>query len=240
MGVAAILFRDLRHSHALWSLHALVAALPILGIFVVNASAVFEGRRLAIISLAIYGVAFAMPAFRLGGDMAFGVEAFYFSFLGIDLFGEWARDGHFWYPIACTIGILANISFILGYISCLGNGILLTRWLATIGSCLSLFVIFPLVLSTELNGIYLGYGLWVTGLLALALGSWRIAIPRPLLLDRLPSEPDKKARRSPRQSMPWWAGRLSILVALPICVALVVFVVGVWLRPIIQFIRWLR
>ena len=111
MGVAAILFRDLRHSHALWSLHALVAALPILGIFVVNASAVFEGRRLAIISLAIYGVAFAMPALNLGGDMTFGVEAFYFSFLGIELFGEWgSRDEHFWYPIACTIGILASFT----------------------------------------------------------------------------------------------------------------------------------
>ena len=173
-----IVFRDSRYFHALWSLHALMAALPIYGVFVVRFTGVLRGRRLAVLSLAIFGVALVTPALRLGGDLAFGWVAFLLSFVGVGLFQHWGWSGEsFWYPIACTMGALANLSFIVGYATYLTSavwhkGIRLSRWSATLGSCLSLSVIVPLVLSTELNEVYLGHGLWATSLLALALGSW--------------------------------------------------------------------
>ncbi len=178
MGVA-VAFRDSRYFHALWSLHALLAALPILGIYTVDVTAVVRGRRLAIISLAIYGVALATPALRLGSDLTFGFFAFLLSFVGIDLFNDWGSSGFHWYPIACTMGAVANISFIVGYGSFVtfviwNKGIYLARWSATLGSCLALFVILPLCLSAKLNGVYIGYGFWTASLLALAFGSWRV------------------------------------------------------------------
>jgi hypothetical protein len=174
----AIVFRDSRYFHALWSPHALIAALPICGVFVVHFTTVRRGRGLAVLSLAIFGVALVTPALRLGGDLVFGWVAFLLSFLGIGLFQNWESGGErFWYPIACTMGALANLSFIVGYVAYLTSliwhkGIRLSRWSATLGSCLSLSVIVPLALSTELNRVYLGHGLWTTSLLALALGSW--------------------------------------------------------------------
>ena len=181
MGLA-VSFRGSRYFHAFWSPHALIAALPILGVFGVNATAVIKERRLAFLSLAIYGAALATPALRLASDLTFGYGAFLLSFLGIGLFSDWGSSGErFWYPIACTMGALANVSFIVGYVSFLifvlwRKGIGLARWSSTLGSCLSLFVILPLALSTELNGVYVGYGLWAASLLALELGSWRAAI----------------------------------------------------------------
>jgi len=174
----AIVFRDSRYFHALWSPHALIAALPIYGVFVVHFTTVLRGRRLAVLSLVIFGVALVTPALRLGGDLAFGWVAFLLSFVGVGLFQNWESGGErFWYPIACTMGALANLSFLIGYVAYLifmvwHKGIRLSRWSSTIGSCLSLSVIVPLALSTELNGVYLGHGLWATSLLALALGSW--------------------------------------------------------------------
>ena len=175
--VSAFAFRHTLYFHSLWSPHALIAAVPILGVFRIHAADVLSGRRLAIISLAIYGVALATPALHLAGDRVFGYLAFYFSFVGIGLFNDWGSRGEgFWYPIACTIGALVNILFLVGYGCFLAKGIRLTRWLATLGSFLSMFVILTLALSTELNGIYLGCGLWVASILALALGSWRTPI----------------------------------------------------------------
>ena len=181
MGLA-VFFRGSRYFHVFWSPHALVAALPILGVLGVHATAVINERRLAVVSLAIYGVALATPALRLASDLALGCFAFLASFFGIALFSDWGSTGeHFWYPIACTMGALANVSYIVGYVSFLTfvrwrKGIDLARWSSTLGACLSLSVILPLALSTELNGVYLGYGLWAASLLALALGSWRAAI----------------------------------------------------------------
>ena len=76
------------------------------------------------------------------------------------------------------MGALANTSFIGGYLAFLAfviwqKGIGVARWSATLGFCLSLLVILPLAWSTELNGVYIGYGLWVSSLLALTIGSWR-------------------------------------------------------------------
>jgi hypothetical protein len=174
----AIVFRDSRYFHALWSPHTLIATLPIYGVFVVWFTGVLRGRRLAVLSLAIFGVALVTPALRLGGDLVFGWGAFLLSFVGVGLFQNWESSGEsFWYPIACMMGALANLSFIAGYVAYLTflvwhKGIRLSRWSAALGSCLSLSVIVPLALSSELNEVYLGHGLWTTSLLALALGSW--------------------------------------------------------------------
>lgn len=175
----AVVFRDSGRVRALWSPHALLAALPILGIFVIHATAVINRRRLAVASLAIYCVALATPALRLTNTNhpMFGYFAFLLSFVGIGLFfgGAGLINDRFWFPIACTMGALANISFILGYVSFLRfviwrRGNYWTRWSATLASCLSLSVILPLAQSKNLSGVYLGYGLWVTSLLALAFG----------------------------------------------------------------------
>ncbi|MHB8897807.1 MAG: hypothetical protein ACYC6Y_03565 [Thermoguttaceae bacterium] len=180
MGLA-VSFRDSRYFHAFWSPHALIAAIPILGVFAVNATAAINERRLAVLSLVIYGIALATPALRLASDLVSGYSAFLLSFIGVGLFSDWGSHGeHFWYPIACTMGAVANVSFMVGCVSFLTSvlwrkGIGLARWSSTLGACLSLSVILPLALSTELNAVYLGYGLWAASLLALALGSWRTA-----------------------------------------------------------------
>ena len=169
----------------------------------VYATAVVSARRVAIISIATFGVALATPAIRLASDLTYGLVAFYFSFVGIILFGNWGSSGEqFWYPIACTMGALANISFIVGYISflrfvLLQKSIDLARRSATLGSCLALFVILPLGLSNELNGIYVGYGLWVASFLALALGSWRTKLKDDIMGPVL--KPQKLAASSTKE-----------------------------------------
>ena len=159
-----------------WWPYPLLAALPMLGVFLVNATATVSGHRSALSSLPIFGVALLMPALRLASDLAFGYSAFLLSFYGITLFREWGSTGEsFWYPIACTMGALVNLLLIAGYCSYLAGCIRLARWSASLGFCLSLCVTLALARSTELNGIYLGHGLWVTSLLALSFGSWRTA-----------------------------------------------------------------
>ncbi|MEQ1905908.1 MAG: hypothetical protein ABL888_17090 [Pirellulaceae bacterium] len=178
----AVVFRNSPGFHALWSLYSLIAVLPILVVFVVDTTALINGRRLAIISLVIFGVALATPALRLASDLVFGILAFLLSFVGIILFGDWGPRGEqFWYPIACTMGAVANVSFLVGWVAFLSfvrwrKGIVLARRSSTLGSFLSLTVILPLALSGELNGVYPGYGLWAASLLALALGSWRAEV----------------------------------------------------------------
>lgn len=204
MGVA-LACRDSRYFHAIWSLHALIAALPILGFVVVQATGIVNERRLAAISLVIFGVSLATPALRLGSDLVFGFMLFLLSFLGIELFNEWESSGvGFWYPIACTMGAIANITFIVGYLSFVTRmfwprGIDLARWSAAIGCCLALLVILPLCLSAKLNGIFIGHGLWVTSHLALAFGSWRTAIKHQLEQPASKSPNDQKEATKLRQ-----------------------------------------
>ena len=144
------------------------------GVFLLNATSTLSGRQSAHLSLLILGVAIVMPANRLASDLLFGYGATIFSFWGIQLFNEWGPRGEeFWYPISCLAGLLVNFAFLVGYISFLSGGIRLARWTASIGFCLSIFVTLALALSTELTGIYIGHGLWMTSLLALSLGSWR-------------------------------------------------------------------
>ena len=158
-----------------WWPSAFLAVLPMVSVFLVNATASISGRVSAHLSLPILGLAILMPAIRLASDLLFGYGATLFSFLGIGFFKTWGSSGEeLWYPIACWAGLLVNVTFLVGYISFLSGAIRLARWTASIGFCLSVFVTVALALSTELNGIYLGHGLWMTSLLALSLGSWRM------------------------------------------------------------------
>lgn len=117
---------------------------------------------------------------RLGGDLTLGYACFFLSYVGIGLFNDCGLNGeHFWYPICCTMGALANTSFVAGSLGLLFSGkgnkrLRLARYSGLTGSILSLLVILPLALSTELNGLYIGHGLWVASFLALAIGISRV------------------------------------------------------------------
>ena len=174
---AAVLIRivftvgEPRQFRSLWSLHALIAALPILGVYIIHAATPVTGRRLGLASLLIFGVALALPAIHLRGDI-FGLVAFVYSFLAF-------HPGN-WGSIPLTMGALSNLSFLVGYLAFLAfvlwqKGIRLARALATLGFCLSILVILPLAWSNDLQSVFLGYGLWVASQLALALGSWHTA-----------------------------------------------------------------
>jgi hypothetical protein len=118
------------------------------------------------------------PALHLGADLAFGYTAFYLSFLGILLFSTMHQNNweSIFAPIACTMGAVANLSFIVGYICFLSRRRILWAFRASIlSSCLSIVVLPPLFLTGNLKGLSVGYGLWVASSFALAVASWRRA-----------------------------------------------------------------
>jgi hypothetical protein len=136
---------------------------------------------LARLSIILYLASLCVPALTLGGDLVFGGVAWLFSFLGVALFAEWKLSPvgeTMWYPIASLMGAAANVAFGVGYIACL-----LSRWrnkpqsfpwrVAVFGTTLALLVLLPLALSSELNAIYPGYGLWAASFLALSFATHR-------------------------------------------------------------------
>lgn len=87
------------------------------------------------------------------------------AFLGLGLFSEWSLGSEpFWYPIACLMGSLTNAGMIFAYLWCTrlcwSNRYLhlVSRLVVASARC-SFLVCFPLVLSTELDALYVGYGL---------------------------------------------------------------------------------
>ncbi len=167
---------------ALFSLHTLVALLPILTVCVLNAAGLVSGRTSAEMSLVFYVFAFMLPAIGLQNDAIFGVLAFGLSFLGAAILLDWIVGNTLftWAMIACLMGAAANVLFMVGYVTSLtaaAKRIRLGRSTATLGFCLSLMVVVPLNLHGNLTGIYLGHGLWVASMLALALGGWRMRYP---------------------------------------------------------------
>lgn len=172
--LGAFVFRDTRYFRFLWSMHALVAVIPILGVLRVHVATVGHARLLAVTALAVYGASMAMPALRLGGDLVFGWGAVLLSFDGLEMFWGWGGSGTgFWYPIACSFGVVVNISFVLGGGAFLRGRIFVARRLATTAAILSASVLLPLCMSGKLDSIYAGYGMWTSSALLLALGSWR-------------------------------------------------------------------
>lgn len=188
----AILFYRARYFHALFyafgqacsSLRTvapfpnmLLAALPIVGAGAIGASGYIRGGLLASMSLVSYSLALMTPALEIRSDLLLGIQAFIFSFMltamGADFF---ASEGPSWEGIACAVGMVANISFIAGSVSFItqavtNKGLSLSRKFARFGSCLAFLVIIPLVLSAELETIYIGYGLWAASFLLLAFGT---------------------------------------------------------------------
>jgi hypothetical protein len=154
-------------------------------------------------SLLLYIISLALPAINLGQDIAFGAIAAYLAFAGIFMFESWWTEPSLfspswevrtWYPIAGTMGTLANLTFILAYISFLflrrrKKAIAFARRSALISVALASLSILPLSLSGQLEVTYPGYGLWVASLAALALGtspSRRLAHP---IYSRLAEQP---------------------------------------------------
>lgn len=185
MGLALAIL-DQRCFRALWSYHAVLATVPIIGVWIVPATGLVSGRRLAFLSLAVFGVALLVPALRFEG-MGFGWQAFGLSFfgtfVGIYTFPDWRTSEETCLYLASTIGAVANVIFLVGYVSFVtsviwGRGLHLARWSASIGSCLALLVVFPMCLGNGLNSIYIGYGLWIAAMVALALGSWTTSVER--------------------------------------------------------------
>lgn len=179
------IFRELSHFRAFeafFSSEVALAAIPIIGAYVIGTLGNARGSLLASISLVSYALALMSPALRLAGEYSlFGWRLFMFSFLGTVISaGAIASEGFrweaTWYFIACTMGMVANNSIIVGYLSFISHAVSnkrlsLSRKCAQLGTYLALLVIFPLVLSTELRRIYIGYGLWAASFLLLAFGT---------------------------------------------------------------------
>jgi hypothetical protein len=104
----------------LFSPHGLAVSLPIICLVVGIVVGIFYGRPLALLSLAVFCVALAVPALRFAGDLFPGCVIFLFSFFGAGNLGDWKSTGSgCWTLIACAIAALANISFIVGYLALL-------------------------------------------------------------------------------------------------------------------------
>jgi hypothetical protein len=179
-----VLSRGSRYFGALWSLWALAALVPIVAVWLVGRWRFVSAHLLAHGSMVLYLVSLGVPALMLGGDLMFGYLAWFLSFAGIEpLFDDWrlhAVGETMWYPIACTMGAAANVAFLTAYVAYLLSG----RWpqaytrgyrAENFGTAFALLVLLPLALSSELNAIYPGYGLWTASFLALALGPRHVA-----------------------------------------------------------------
>jgi hypothetical protein len=177
-----IAFGGSRYFGVFWSVNSLIAVLPILAVVALNALWNWSNGLQVLFSFTLFFASLVMPAIKLASDVVFGIQALMFSFVGIILFGEWGPSGEqFWYPIACTLGGIANILFFVTLVRSLFSGLNARRacQLSTGSSFLSIFVIFALACSGELNAIYLGYGLWAASMLTLAIGTWRVVMESP-------------------------------------------------------------
>ena len=69
------------------------------------------------------------------------------------------------------------------------KSLVFSQWSATLAFCCALAAIVPLGLCEGQLPIYLGYGVWVASLLALALGSWRLSRDESTVCQQYSSPP---------------------------------------------------
>lgn len=202
-----------RHAFRPW---AVLPLLPMLGVVLAGATGVIRGRSLAGCSLALFTVSLGLPAIRLAGDLVFGYAAFALSFFGIRMFPDWGSSGeHFWYPVACASGVVVNLLYPAGYLSLLLGRLGMASRCATLGLLFSWFVTLALVLSSELNGIYVGHGLWVASLMALSLGTMQTLAESKTSAPETVTPPEATAGAKRKLG---WAATVGLCVMAPIVV----------------------
>lgn len=177
-----ILCRNSPYFAALSSTWALANLAIIIVVYVIGQLCLIAPARLAAVSVGIYALSICVPALNLTRDVMWGYEALFWSFAGIDFFEQWSRvrefryvGGAFWNPIACTIGAVANVTFVAGYIVFVTSHRdrkprAVAYYLSVVSATMTVAVFVPLGLTMSLTAIYPGYGLWIAGPLALALG----------------------------------------------------------------------
>lgn len=184
LAAVAVPLRDSRYFGALFSASAALALTPVVAVVVLSAANVIRGRKLALASMGVYLIALLTPAIHLDGDIAYGWRATLLSVFGMTLFGEMRGQGEgLWYPIACALGLAANASYLLGYAA-----LCVPVWrrrrprlplrAGAFSAVSAVAVIIPLALSRDLNGIYVGHGLWLATFLALELGAQEAPWPQ--------------------------------------------------------------
>ena len=160
------LLDDSTYVRGIFSPHSLLAFIAIWGCYLLQSRLVVTGRGFVCISLILFGLSMLLPAVRMGGELLYGWAAFLAGFLGLGLFSELSLGSEpFWYPVACLMGSLTNAVMIIAYLWCTRLG-WSNRYLHSVSRLVvasarcSFLVCFPLVLSTELDALYVGYGLW--------------------------------------------------------------------------------
>jgi hypothetical protein len=191
----SILCRNSPYFKSLWSISALATFAIVITVFVIGQLRLIAGGKLAAGSVFVYALSLCVPALKESYRAMWGWEAFFWSFAGIDFFEQWSRarefryvGGLFWNPIACTMGAVANTTFVAGYIvfvaghrDCKARAV--AFWLAVVSATMAVAVFVPLGLTLDLAAIYAGYGLWIASPLALAIGIRRM--PEPLVTNPL-------------------------------------------------------
>jgi len=132
-------------------------------------------------SLVLFALAMPIYAIRVDTlgevDALLGFVAFALSFLFavtiVDAAEMTAKD--FFQLLPAIMGATANAAFVIGFSATLlsAKDRILSRALAKYGTAMSLALLVPLSQSDGFKTIYPGYGLWVSSLLALWLGTRR-------------------------------------------------------------------
>jgi hypothetical protein len=170
---------------ALGSYHAYVALLPIVGVWAAWRLLWLDGWRLTATAISLYLASLVLTA--LGEDNAklFGWLLLYMSGLGVTLLlSGGVPSGSAW-PVhigpgpgtetwvACWMGFIANTSFLLNLLLTVPRAQRARRvrkFLSWLSLTLSILVLAPLGWSNDLDAIYIGYGVWVSAMLAMWLG----------------------------------------------------------------------
>lgn len=172
---------------SLGSVHAYLALLPIAAVWMAWRTRLLVGQRLAVASPILFLACLGLPAIRweahppLSGFAAinlalsggilrhFGIPSAHSSILP-----RWPFPIHLDLPVwlACFVATIANASYILAFILLIpipeAPGLRdVSRTLCWICMPLSVLVLVPLGLSTQLDNIYIGYGVWVAAMLAM-------------------------------------------------------------------------
>jgi hypothetical protein len=143
-----------------------------------------DPRWLAHFSIALFGLSLCMPAISLqivgSASTIMGWQAFGISFTVLPevFFGDWLRkepEDVIW-AFAYVAGAVANVAFLVGYIAHrfiarFPRARTLTKRAALFGLASIIVVFVLLVASSELRGVYPGFGFWLASPLALYLGA---------------------------------------------------------------------
>lgn len=155
--------------------HAAVALVPPIAVLVLASLRLVSAYALAISSAAICILALLLPICReVWGFMALPA-CFVFAPLCTD-----SRE--IYLGSAAAIGAAANLFFATAYMAYWKIGgqsnarLNFARLASVVAIGCAVAALYPLTRLSELMPIYMGYGVWIAGLLALAIGSWNTSI----------------------------------------------------------------